>query len=115
VLTGQHCDPWSSETVRATMGSIFALPLARMDLDAAAALCRSWPGEIVATAMAGTEDFRRAYRAPTLLMLGSEGTGLSPALATLAHATVRIPMADGPESLNVAMAAAVMTYRILHS
>ena len=114
ILTGQYCDPWSAETVRATMGSIFAMPLVRLDIGAAAALCRSWPGEIVATEMAGGEDFRRSYRAPTLLMLGSEGTGLSPARTALAHVSVRIPMAEGPESLNVASAAAVMMYRILH-
>ena len=56
--------------------------------------------------------FRQAYRRPVLLLMGSEGQGLSPRLAGMASRIVRIPMAAGPESLNVAIATALMLYEI---
>lgn len=50
------------------------------------------------------------FRQPTLLLLGNEGAGLSPTLESLADAAVRIPLAPGVESLNVAIAAALILY-----
>jgi RNA methyltransferase, TrmH family len=112
ILVGESCDPWSPECVRATMGSIFAVPLVGVDEDWFARDAREWPGEIVATRMEAVADYRRAYRAPVLLLMGSEAHGLSPALAGLASVSVCIPMPGGTESLNVATAAALMLYEI---
>src|SRR5437868_11117110 len=112
VLIGQSCDPLSTECVRATMGSIFAVPLVRMSEDKFLHAAVGWPGEIVATRMEAREDYRRPYRAPVLLLMGSEGQGLSPRVAGLANISVRIPMPGGTESLNVATAAALMLYEI---
>jgi TrmH family RNA methyltransferase len=112
ILIGQACDPWSPECVRATMGSIFAMPLVKMSEEGFAQAAASWPGEIVATRMAAGEDYRRSYRRPVLLLMGSEGPGLAPALARLAGTSVRIPMPGGAESLNVAIATALMLYEI---
>jgi TrmH family RNA methyltransferase len=112
ILIGQACDPWSPECVRATMGSIFAVPLVTLSEDRFARDAREWPGEIVATRMEAEGDYRRAYRAPVLLLVGSEGHGLSPVLASLASVNVHIPMPGGTESLNVATAAALILYEI---
>ena len=112
ILAGQSCDPWSSECVRATMGSIFAIPLARMPVPSLMALCKSWSGEAVGTHIQGTEDYRRAYRDPTLIVMGSEGSGLSDALANACSTLVRIPMREGPDSLNVAVAAGLMLFEV---
>jgi TrmH family RNA methyltransferase len=112
ILLGASCDPFSPECVRATMGSIFTVPLVRLSDDAFARAAQGWPGEIVATSMTGAHDFRRAYQLPVLLLMGSEGQGLSPALAAFASPSVRIPMASGMESLNVAIATALMLYEI---
>lgn len=112
VLVGQCCDPYSSEAVRATTGSIFAMPIVKRDRAAFIADMKSWPGDIVATAMHAKEDFRRTYRAPAMLLMGSEGSGLSAELTAAATVSVRIPMMPGPESLNVAAAAALMLYEI---
>jgi TrmH family RNA methyltransferase len=49
-------------------------------------------------------------RQPTLILLGNEGAGLSPALTTLANKQVTIPLNPGVESLNVAIAAALILY-----
>lgn len=110
VLVGQSCDPWGPDCVRATMGSIFAVPLLQMTLAAFLDLCRVWPGESVGTHLAATATFRRAYRPPTLLVMGSEGKGLSDAAARACSSLVRIPMKAGAESLNVAIATALMLY-----
>lgn len=110
VLAGQSCDPWGPDCVRATMGSIFAVPLVRLPTAAAMTLCKSWPGEVAGTHLAATEDFRKPYGQPPLIVMGSEGKGLSDGLAAACSTLVRIPMKQGPESLNVAVAAALMLY-----
>jgi TrmH family RNA methyltransferase len=110
ILVGQSCDPYSGDCVRATTGSIFGVPLVRMETEPFIALCKSWPGDVVGTHLKGTEDFRRLYKSPTLLVMGSERRGLSEELAAACKTLVRIPMPGGAESLNVATATALMLY-----
>lgn len=113
ILVGSSCDPYSREAVRATMGSIFQVPLVRLAQEAFLAWAARWPGEIVGTHLSAQEDFRAAsYRAPTLLLMGSEGPGLSPELARACSRLVKIPMAGRLDSLNLAVAAALMLYEI---
>jgi len=113
LLVGNCCDPYSRECVRATMGSIFAVPVARMTHDAFLDWRPSWPGDVVGTHLAGTEDFRRVeYRAPVLLVMGSEGPGLSAEMAPACSRLVRIPMAPGIDSLNLAVATALALYQV---
>ena len=113
ILVGQSCDPYSGDCVRATTGSIFGVPLVRMEMEAFIAHCKSWPGDVVGTHLKATEDFRRNYKSPTLLVMGSERRGLSDELAEACKTLVRIPMPGSAESLNVATAAAVMLYELL--
>jgi TrmH family RNA methyltransferase len=110
ILVGQCCDPYSGDCVRATTGSIFGVPLVRMETQAFIGLCKTWQGDVVGTHLTGTEDFRRTYRPPTLLVMGSERRGLSEGLAVACKTLVRIPMPGGAESLNVASATALMLY-----
>jgi TrmH family RNA methyltransferase len=112
ILLGQSCDPYSRDCVRATMGSIFKMPLFKFATAEFAKLTTTWPGDIVGTHPSAAQDFRRAYRPPVLLLFGSEGSGLSPSLTKLATTRVRIPMPGGTESLNVATAAALMLYEV---
>lgn len=113
VLVGNCCDPWSRECVRATMGSIFAVPLVRCEQPAFLAWLRAWPGEVLATHLGATEDFRNArYKGPVLLMMGSEGPGLSDALTAAATKRIKIPMAGRLDSLNLAVAAALVLYQL---
>lgn len=115
ILVGPSCDPYGRDSVRASMGSIFGPPLARMDRGQFIELCRDWPGDVVGTHLKGTEDYRRAYRAPVLLAMGSEGSGLSPETAAACSTLVRIPMKGGAQSLNVAVAAGLMLYETQRS
>lgn len=110
ILAGPSCDPYAREAVRASMGSIFGMPLARKTAAQFIELCKSWPGDVVGTHLQGTEDYRRTYKRPTLLVMGSEGGGLRPETAAACSVLVRIPMKGGAQSLNVAVAAGLMLY-----
>jgi TrmH family RNA methyltransferase len=110
ILVGQSCDPYSGDCVRATTGSIFGVPLVRMETAAFIALCKTWPGDVVGSHLKATENYRKAYKSPALLVIGSERRGLSEELAAACKTLVRIPMPGGAESLNVATATALMLY-----
>jgi len=113
ILVGNCCDPWSRECVRATMGSIFAVPIVKAERAVLLDWMQSWPGDVIATHLAGREDYRVArYRGPMLLMMGSEGPGLSDTLAAVATRKVKIPMAGRLDSLNLAVATALMLYQL---
>lgn len=111
ILIGDCCDPYSPECVRATTGSIFAVPLVRMPLKQFADFLKGWPGESVATVMGAKTGYRRSYTSPALIVLGSEARGLSSELLAACVTKVSIPMRHGVESLNVATAAALMLYQ----
>jgi RNA methyltransferase, TrmH family len=106
VVLGPDCaDPWSPKAVRASMGSVFARPPARAafaDLDATTiALDRG----------AGVPLAEVDVDGPVAICLGGEREGLPEAIATTADVLAHIPLRDdGPDSLNVAMAAAVALY-----
>ena len=112
ILAGQSCDPYSPDCVRATMGSIFGMPLVRMEQKPFLDLCREWPGESVGTHLKATESYRRSYGAPTLIAMGSEGRGLSDEASAACSRLVRIPMKGGAESLNVAIATGLMLFEV---
>lgn len=112
VLAGDCCDPYSPEAVRASTGSIFNSSIAHMPAVKLVDLIKGWPGDVVGTAMAASQDFRQTYKAPALIVMGSEARGLSPAVAAACKKLVRIPMAKGVESLNVATATALMLYEV---
>ena len=113
ILVGQSCDPYSRECARATMGSIFAVPLVKMTRESFLGWRAGWAGDVVGTHLDGAEDFRKVrYRAPTLLVMGSEGPGLSEPVASACTRLVKIPMAGQLDSLNLAVATALMLYQI---
>lgn len=113
ILIGNACDPYSREAVRATMGSVFAVPLVRVSREEFLAWRAAWRGDVVGTHLDGREDFRRAtYKGPVLLVMGSEGPGLSDSLTRACSKLVRIPMAGKLDSLNLAVATALTLYQI---
>jgi RNA methyltransferase, TrmH family len=113
ILVGDTVDPFSVEAVRATMGSIFAVPLARASRSDFAALAKNWRGSVVGTHLKGTSDYRATpYRDPVLLVMGAEQSGLTPEVADLCNTLVKIPMAGKADSLNLAVATGVMLFEI---
>ena len=113
ILIGNCCDAYSRESVRATMGSIFAMPLVRMSREEFLGWRADWPGDVVGTHLDAKEDFRKAHlRGPTLLLMGSEGPGLSDSLKRSCTKLVKIPMSGDLDSLNLAVATALTLYQI---
>ncbi|MCA3740510.1 MAG: RNA methyltransferase [Phenylobacterium sp.] len=113
ILVGECCDPYSVEAVRATMGSIFALPIVRVDESEFAAWRAGWPGSVVGTLLSATVSHAEAaYRRPTLILLGNEQQGLPPDMAALCDVNVKIPMRGRADSLNLSVAAGVMIYAV---
>lgn len=113
ILIGNSCDPYSREAVRATMGSVFGVPLVRTTREAFLQWRAAWRGDVVGTHLEGREDFRRAdYKGPVLLVMGSEGPGLSESLTRSCSRLVKIPMAGKLDSLNLAVATALTLYQI---
>jgi len=111
ILVGECCDPYSVEAVRATMGSIFAVPLTRATEAEFAGWRASWPGAVVGALLSATVDHRAAdYRKPALVLMGNEQQGLPPEMADLCDLAVKIPMRGRADSLNLSVAAGIMIY-----
>ena len=111
ILVGDCCDAFSVEAVRATMGSIFAIPIYRLETGAFLAWRAGWPGSVVGTLLSAGTDYRAAdYRAPTLILMGNEQAGLPPELAAACDVAVKIPMRGRADSLNLSVATGIMIY-----
>ena len=114
ILVGDTVDPFSVEAVRATMGSIFHVPLARMNLGEFQALRARWPGTVAGTHLAATTDYRTAaYQGPVMVVMGGEQAGLTPAMAAACTTLVKIPMAGRADSLNLAIATGIMLFEVM--
>jgi TrmH family RNA methyltransferase len=111
ILVGDCVDPWSVEAVRATMGSVFAVPISRATEAEFLDWRAGWPGSVVGTLLSATVDHRRAdYRSPVLLLMGNESQGLPPELAAACDVAVKIPMRGRADSLNLSVATGIMIY-----
>ena len=113
ILVGSCADPYSREAVRATMGSIFAVPLVALSREDFLAWRADWPGDVIATHLGAREDVRKVVaRGPALLVMGSEGPGLSPEMTAAATRGVKIPMAGRIDSLNLAIATGIALFEL---
>ncbi|MGZ8363298.1 MAG: TrmH family RNA methyltransferase [Caulobacteraceae bacterium] len=114
ILVGDCCDPYSVEAVRATMGSIFAVPIAKATVGEFLAWRKTWPGSVVGTLLTATVDHRAAdYRAPVMILMGNEQQGLPPDLAAACDVNVKIPMRGRADSLNLSVATGIMIYTVM--
>ncbi|EXL09659.1 TrmH family RNA methyltransferase [Aquamicrobium defluvii] len=114
ILVGDTTDPFSLETVRATMGSIFAVPVARASVEAFLAWRKGFPGLVAGTHLKGAVDYRSVDFSgkPVLLLMGNEQQGLPDDLAASCDRLLRIPQAGRADSLNLAVATGVMLFEI---
>ena len=111
ILVGECCDPYSVEAVRATMGSIFAVPLTKATEAEFAAWRNSWPGSVVGTLLSAEVDHGQAdYARPVLILMGNEQQGLPPDMAALCDVNVKIAMRGRADSLNLSVATGIMIY-----
>ncbi|MER8808821.1 RNA methyltransferase [Mesorhizobium australicum] len=114
ILVGDTTDPFSVETVRATMGSIFAIPVAKATTEAFLAWRGGFSGLVAGTHLKGAVDYRSVdfSRGPVLLMMGNEQQGLPESLAASCDRLLRIPQAGRADSLNLAVATGIMLFEI---
>jgi TrmH family RNA methyltransferase len=112
ILLGDTADPFAPAAVKASMGSLFAVPVA-VAPDGASFLAWAEQRSVSVFATSGYAErahWSVSYRPPLALLLGSEGEGLPPDLIAEADEIVRIPMVGTAESLNLAVAAALVLY-----
>jgi TrmH family RNA methyltransferase len=114
ITVGDSTDPFGPAAVKASMGSLFAVPVAHApDADTFFGWASANRVQVVATSGgADTEHWRAVYRPPLAALFGAEGGGLPEAVLRRADLRVRIPMTGTAESLNLAAAAAVMLYEV---
>jgi RNA methyltransferase, TrmH family len=112
LVCGTSASPFAWKAVRGSMGSILRLPVtAGLSVDAAISCIRKYGGRIVAAVPRdGRDPDAVGWRGRVGLLVGGEGGGLSDAATALADDRVTIPMTAPVESLNVAVAAAILVY-----
>ena len=114
ILVGDTVDPFGLEAVRATMGSLFSVPLARVSEAEFLAWRSEWPGRVIGTHLRGAKDYRGIdyTGVPQLVVMGNEQRGLTDALAAACDERVLIPQAGEADSLNLAVATGVMLFEV---
>jgi TrmH family RNA methyltransferase len=114
ILIDDSADPFSVEAVRASMGAVFTQEIATARWVEFLAWLRSGEGQLVGTSLRASVDYRLPrYQAPTFILVGNESQGLPPEFEDECDVRVKIPMLGKADSLNAAVAAAVMTYEVL--
>ena len=114
ILIDDTVDPFSVEAVRASMGALFTQAIARADWSEFIAWLRDGPGELVALSLRTDTDYRAPrYAAPTFLLVGNEARGLPAEYEDACDLRVKLPMRGKADSLNAAVATAVMAYEVL--
>lgn len=114
ILIDDCVDPFSVEAVRASMGALFTVPIAQARWEEFVPWLRSGPGQLVGLSLQTDFGYRdAAYDAPTFLLTGNEAQGLPEAYEAECDLLVKLPMLGKADSLNAAVATAVMAYEVL--
>jgi RNA methyltransferase, TrmH family len=115
ILVDDCVDPFSVEAVRATMGALFTQAIAQASWDEFLTWLRSAPGELIGTSLDAAQDYQQPrYRKPAFLLVGNEAQGLPAAYESECDTLVKIPMLGKADSLNAAVATAVMAYEVIN-
>jgi TrmH family RNA methyltransferase len=113
ILVDDCADPFSVEAVRASMGALFTQAIATARWPEFIDWLRAGEGQLVGTSLKATQDYLEAtYRKPCFLLIGNEQQGLPADYEAECDLLVKIPMAGRADSLNAAIAAAVMAFAV---
>jgi TrmH family RNA methyltransferase len=114
ILLDDCADPFSVEAVRASMGAVFTQGIAQARWDEFLPWLRSGPGQLVAASLREAVPYRGApYAAPCFIMVGNESRGLPEDYEAACDLRVTMPMKGRADSLNAAVAGAVLAYEVL--
>jgi RNA methyltransferase, TrmH family len=113
ILIDDCTDPFSVEAVRASMGAIFTQKIVQCRWDEFIGWLRAGPGQLVGTSLQTDMDYQAAkYSAPCFILTGNEAQGLPQEYAAECDLLVKMPMYGKADSLNAAIATAVMAYEV---
>ena len=113
ILIDDCADPFSVEAVRASMGALFTQEVATARWKEFITWLRSGDGQLVGTSLKATHDYLDAdYLKPCFLLIGNEQQGLPADYEAECDLLVKIPMAGSADSLNAAVAAAIMAFAV---
>jgi 23S rRNA (uridine2479-2'-O)-methyltransferase len=114
IVTGHAADVYDPKAVRASRGSLFAVPAVRVDSPAAVLEWLRARGLAVVATSEGATDvvWDHDFRGPTALVVGNETTGMSAFWAAACDSAVRIPMSGSASSFNATVAASITLYEI---
>ena len=106
-------DPYSHKTVRASMGAVFRTPVVQTAWQEAKAACAEAGISVAVTALSHrAQDLRQAALTTMAVVIGSEGQGVRSQILESAQAELIIPMNERCESLNAAIAAAIVMWQM---
>lgn len=108
-------DPWAAKTVRAASGSSFRLPVVEVTLAELKDWCATHDASLLASAVGGEPADRGSAHGSVALVLGNEGAGVSETVLDAADGVVGIPLLGSTDSLNVAIAGAILMDRMFGS
>jgi TrmH family RNA methyltransferase len=115
ILVDNCVDPFSVEAVRASMGALFTQRIAAARWDEFVAWLRSGEGILIGTSLEATLDYQEPrYPRPAFVLVGNEAQGLPQSYEAECDLLVKIPMAGKADSLNAAVATAVMAYEVVN-
>jgi TrmH family RNA methyltransferase len=115
ILVDDCVDPFSVEAVRASMGAMFTQRIATSDWESFVRWLRSGDGELIGTSLNTDKDYQQPFYAkPAFILVGNEAQGLPEAYEAECDTLVKIPMLGKADSLNAAVATAVMAYEVLN-
>lgn len=113
ILVDDSADPYSVEAVRASMGAIFTQKIVQVPWTTFLSWLRSGEGQMVGTSLQTEVDYLGpTYEKPCFLLIGNEQAGLPEAYESECDLLVKIPMHGKADSLNAAVAAAVMAFQV---
>jgi RNA methyltransferase, TrmH family len=113
ILIDDSADPYSVEAVRASMGAVFTQAIATARWDEFVPWLRSGAGQLVGTSLNTSRDYLEpSYAKPCFLLIGNESQGLPAEYEAECDLLVKMPMLGHADSLNAAVATAVMAYAV---
>ena len=114
ILIDDCADPFSVEAVRASMGAVFTQAIARAEWSDFTGWLREGDGQLVAASLREAVPYREAdYTAPCFILVGNEARGLPAEFEAACDLRVTLPMRGRADSLNAAVAGAVLAYEVL--
>jgi TrmH family RNA methyltransferase len=114
ILIDECADPYSAEAVRASMGAVFTQAIAQAPWSQFIAWLRQDEGQLVAASLRDAVPYRgAAYHAPCFILVGNESRGLPQDYEAACDLRVTVPMRGRADSLNAAIAGAVLAYEVL--